>query len=283
MRLLLDRMMRLSYHERVAKAIPTQLLPLLPPKPEGSLAWEQVREGDTDPNSQSSLSAALLGKLRAKVALTLTLTLTLTPTLTLTLTRHRALARAARARRHRAAAPRPARTTSRSRRARRRRRRRAGGGRCGGSSSLRVARRPPRGTCPAAALEPAPAARPGERIIGHGPPARVRDGATSEPPPTAAAARRRHHEGARRAAPSLTLTLTLTLTLSPNPNPNPTQALDAPAPSASLIEPASREDAAAVCAELLQRSRDELHVLQARYRRNVGEMWARFRRDIGEM
>ena len=77
MRLLLDRMMRLSYHERVAKAIPTQLLPLLPPKPEGSLAWEQVREGDTDPNSQSSLSAALLGKLRAKVALTLTLTLTL--------------------------------------------------------------------------------------------------------------------------------------------------------------------------------------------------------------
>ena len=79
-------MMRLSYHERVAKAIPTQLLPLLPPKPEGSLAWEQVREGDTDPNSQSSLSAALLGKLRAKVALTPTRTRTLTVTLTLTLT-----------------------------------------------------------------------------------------------------------------------------------------------------------------------------------------------------
>ena len=86
MRLLLDRMMRLSYHERVAKAIPAELLPLLPPKPEGSLAWEQVREGDTDPNSQSSLSAALLGKLRAKVALTPTLFLTLTRTRTLTLT-----------------------------------------------------------------------------------------------------------------------------------------------------------------------------------------------------
>jgi hypothetical protein len=65
-RLLLDRMLRLAYHERVAKAIPTELLPLLPPKPEGCLAWDQVREGDIDPNSQPSLSAALLGRLRAK-------------------------------------------------------------------------------------------------------------------------------------------------------------------------------------------------------------------------
>ena len=66
MRLLLDRMLRLAYHERVAKAIPTELLPLLPPKPQGCLAWDQVREGDIDPNSQPSLSAALLGKLRSK-------------------------------------------------------------------------------------------------------------------------------------------------------------------------------------------------------------------------
>ena len=66
MRLLLDRMLRLAYHERVAKAIPTELLPLLPPKPQGCLAWDQVREGDIDPNSQPSLSAALLGKLRTK-------------------------------------------------------------------------------------------------------------------------------------------------------------------------------------------------------------------------
>jgi len=65
-RLLLDRMLRLAYHERVAKAIPTELLPLLPPKPQGCLAWDQVREGDIDPNSQPSLSAALLGKLRSK-------------------------------------------------------------------------------------------------------------------------------------------------------------------------------------------------------------------------
>ena len=62
-----------------------------------------------------------------------------------------------------------------------------------------------------------------------------------------------------------------------------TKALEAAAPSPGAIEPGSREEAARVCAELLQLSRDELHVLQARYGRDVGEMWARCGRDVGEM
>ena len=40
----LERMVRLSYLERIEKTIPSAFLPLLPPKPTGCLAWREVRE-----------------------------------------------------------------------------------------------------------------------------------------------------------------------------------------------------------------------------------------------
>lgn len=62
----LERMVRLSYLERIEKTIPSAFLPLLPPKPTGCLAWREVREGDYEPSSPSGVSAALLSRLRNK-------------------------------------------------------------------------------------------------------------------------------------------------------------------------------------------------------------------------
>ena len=62
-----ERMTRLSYLERVSRELPTVFKPLLPPKPAGLLAWEDVREGDLDAGSAANLSANLIGKLRNKL------------------------------------------------------------------------------------------------------------------------------------------------------------------------------------------------------------------------
>ena len=67
MRALLDHMTRLSYHERIARDLPPAFKPFLPHRFVGNLDWSEIKEGDTEPNSAASLSAALLGKLRAKV------------------------------------------------------------------------------------------------------------------------------------------------------------------------------------------------------------------------
>ena len=64
--LILERMVRLSYLERVEKTVPSAFLPLLPPRPTGCLAWEDVRDGDLQPTSPAGLSAALLARLRGK-------------------------------------------------------------------------------------------------------------------------------------------------------------------------------------------------------------------------
>ena len=63
----LERMVQLSYIERVGRDLPSVFTPLLPPKPAGRLGWEEPREGDLAPDSPASLSAALLGKLRSKL------------------------------------------------------------------------------------------------------------------------------------------------------------------------------------------------------------------------
>ena len=63
----LDHMVRLSFHERVAKAMPPAFARFIPPEPLGTLAWVSPKEGDLEPGSDASLSAALLARLRQKL------------------------------------------------------------------------------------------------------------------------------------------------------------------------------------------------------------------------
>ena len=64
----LSRMVSLSYLERIdSRDLPSAFRPYLPPKAVGHLDWETPRDGDLEPTSAASLSASLLGKLRAKL------------------------------------------------------------------------------------------------------------------------------------------------------------------------------------------------------------------------
>lgn len=63
----LEHSMRLSYIERVERELPSAFAPYLAPRPVGRLGWDQPGEGDLQPDSPASLSAALLGKLRTKL------------------------------------------------------------------------------------------------------------------------------------------------------------------------------------------------------------------------
>ena len=65
----LSRLVRISYLERVERDCPPLLVPLLPPKPVGHVAWEAPAAGDTEPSSDVALSGALLAKLRNKIPL----------------------------------------------------------------------------------------------------------------------------------------------------------------------------------------------------------------------
>eukprot|EP00316_Scyphosphaera_apsteinii_P007912 CAMPEP_0119321610 /NCGR_PEP_ID=MMETSP1333-20130426/55880_1 /TAXON_ID=418940 /ORGANISM="Scyphosphaera apsteinii, Strain RCC1455" /LENGTH=801 /DNA_ID=CAMNT_0007328617 /DNA_START=8 /DNA_END=2413 /DNA_ORIENTATION=+ len=65
-RQVLDKCMRLSYHERVVRELPAPLVPLMPPLPKGATAWAQVQAEDTEPGSLAAKSATLLNRLRSK-------------------------------------------------------------------------------------------------------------------------------------------------------------------------------------------------------------------------
>ena len=57
MRCVLDRMVRLSYLERVSRELPAPFHSLLPPKPVGQLPWEESTVAVLEPGSAASLSA----------------------------------------------------------------------------------------------------------------------------------------------------------------------------------------------------------------------------------
>mmetsp|Transcript_65716 Transcript_65716/g.173480 ORF Transcript_65716/g.173480 Transcript_65716/m.173480 type:complete len:407 (-) Transcript_65716:130-1350(-) len=65
-RYLLERMVRLSYVERVARDLPEAFTPLLPPKPVGKLDWDEPRDTDTERGSPAHISQSLINRLRAR-------------------------------------------------------------------------------------------------------------------------------------------------------------------------------------------------------------------------
>ncbi|KAL1514832.1 hypothetical protein AB1Y20_003917 [Prymnesium parvum] len=65
-RYLLERMIRLSYIERVQRDLPEPFAVLLPPKPVGQLDWDAPQEQEADRGALARLSQTLLDQLRSK-------------------------------------------------------------------------------------------------------------------------------------------------------------------------------------------------------------------------